>query len=510
MKRMKRNSVLVAVLVVTMLLPVLPTRAGRSVKVIDTSSYETQLDEATWYDADGDIVVEKGVLIFSNESSSGTKLISKTIVEPQAQIDRMLSADFTVNFTSLPAGEKFIFGYGFQNLMVESGQRGNVEIVFSKDNGTQKIGVFAYTEDGLETQLTQPTSCGNGNLKVSVEVSTKQTMKVTVGGRKLFDGSIPVSGEGSLGFIQTGSCGARISHFVTNCYKYDTPECPDFMEDFETGFYNKNVLKASMRSGSSYTPSQMVIKDYNGSKVLMFENTKQAYLTTQYAYSNFELTFDVPYFRQEALYDDNGDVMAPKTDIMGVSFGEESQTSDYITAADMFCLENVGKGYRIPSYKGLKSEVSDPTGVEPFSVRLTVIDGFVKFETKLKKDAQYTEMVSYQLNETPTGYIKIWAPSGQVCNFAIDNFKLVNKDVDGKSIDVEYASSEIQVPADYPYEPLGLNYNPDAVNNEEVDGFDLKTIILAVAGICLVSLGVSAVIRIVKVRKRREGTVNEK
>ncbi len=509
MKRKIRKTVLVAVLVGAMLIPTLPARAGSSVTIVDTTSYEAGLDDAAWYDADGDIVVEKGVLIFPNDSSSSTKLMSKAVVDQATQIDKMLSAEFTVNFTSLPEGQKFIFALGLQSLSSDWGQAGNVELVFLKDGGTQKAGLSAYAEDGVETTLARPTSCGNGSVNVSIELSTSQKLKVTVGGRKIFDGSIPVSGQGSVGFLQTGSCGARISNFVYTCFKYDTPECPDIMEDFETGFYNKNVLKSNMITGSSYTPSQMIIKDFNGSKVLMFENTKTAYVTTQYAYSNFELTFDVPFFRREALFDENDDVIAPKTDIMGISFGEDSQTSDYITATDMFCLAGPGGGYRVPSNKGMSNGLKDPSNVEPFSVRLTVIDGFVKFETKLKKDANYTEMISYQLEQTPTGYIKIWAPSGQVCNFAIDNFKLINKDVDGKKIDVEYKSSEIPQPDDFAYEPLGWNYNPDAVSSDDVKKSKINPVILSVAAVCVLSLGVTSVVYLVKSRRRKERAVDE-
>lgn len=510
MRRREKSLAALMLALSMVVLPALPAQAGKSTSVVDTTTYENSLDESVWHNADGDILVEKGTIIFPDDSTESTKLMSKHVIEPKSQLDDMFSAEFTVKFTNLPEGEKFVFAFGMQSITAEPGQKGNVELAFFKENGIQKISVSAFLEDGSEKKLVQEVACGNGNVKVNARVTTEQKMKLTVGGRKVYDGTIPISGAGSLGFIQTGACGARINNFVYKCYTYDTPECPDFEEDFETGYYNKNVLSSKMQSGTDYLPSQMVVKDLNGNKVLMFENTGIAYITTQYEYSNFELTFDVPLYRSKPVYDENDEIISPQSDIMGITFGEDSTTSDYIMAADMFCLAGAGNGYRIPSGMPLDNGLRDETGTKAFCVRLSVIDGLVKLESKYKEDKAYTEIISYQLNETPTGYIKIWAPSGQPATFAIDNIKIVNKDVDAKRLDVEYESSKIIIPDDYAYTPLQLDYNPETVNGEEIADKGFDSVLLSVSLVCLLSIGITAVVTIVKTRKRKEGAIDEK
>lgn len=496
------------------LFPALPSEAGLNNKIIDTTSYEDVLDESDWYNADGDVIVKKGIITFQNESSSATKLLSKEIVQASKQIDDMLDTRFTIKFNSLPQGEKFVFAIGLQSLQAELSQQGNVEIAFMNENGTHKISVTVFTEDGKAEQLVQATNCGQGSVKVAVVVTTKQEMKLTVGNKKIYDGSIPVSGMGSVGFLQTGSCGAEVRDLVVQSYKYDTPESPSFEEDFETGFFNSNLLLSKLLSGTDFTPSEMRIGTYKDNKVLMFKNTGMAYIGTKYAYSNFELTFDVPYCQYESELDEKGNVITPESGVLGVAFGSDgidhTDYPGYVTAAEMFCIGTKGGGFVFHSNETIYADkLNLKNGA--FSIRLTVIDGNITLSMKKLQDTTYQTIYTRKMTSSPTGNVIIWTPSGAAATWYIDNIKMVNRDVDGNDIEVEYKSSERIVPDDFDYEPLGYEYNPESVNNDEVKSTTAwYQPIVIVTIVCACALGVTGISCIVRKKKRKAGAVNEK
>lgn len=510
-KRRRKGFLAVIVSLSLVMMPQLLVNAGAGRRVVDASLYETELDATEWYNGDDDIMAQSGTIIFPNDSSSATKLVSKNIISVNEQLEEMFSAEFTVRFTQLPVGESFVFAMGLQSLDAELTQKDNIELNFSNDNGVHKATLSAFTEDGVEENLMKSTSCGNGDVKIRVEVNTNQKMKLTIANKKVYEGSIPVTAEGSLGFLQTGSCGAEVKDLLVHTYTYDTPECPDFVEDFETGFFDANVLYSTMLSGRTEN-SKMHITDYNGSKVLMFHETGIAYFGTKYAYSNFELTFDVPFMQQVPEYDEEGNMVQTASKEFGLAFGSDgiyhSHEGGYTTATDLFCINGVGGGYSINRAGTILSGIEGTEGNTPFSVKLTVIDGVVSLGMKLLEADTYNEAITYKLDSTPTGNIIIWAPTGGATTFAIDNLKVVNKDVGGKVIDVEYRSSEIVVPEDFDYEPLGLNYRTDVTNGDVESDVWYRPVIF-VSGACLCALGITVILRISKARKRKAGAVDE-
>lgn len=510
-KRRRKGFLTVIVSLSLVMMPQLLANAGAGNRVVDTSLYETELDSAEWYDGDDDIMVQSGTIIFQNDSSSATKLVSKNIISVHKQLNEMFSAEFTIHFTQLPDGERFVFAMGLQSLDAELSEQGNIELSFLNDNGVCKASLSAFTEDGAEENLMKSTSCGNGDVKIRVEVSTNQKMKLTIANKKVYEGSIPVTAEGSLGFLQTGSCGAEVKGLLVNTYTYDTPECPNFEEDFETGYYDANTLYSTMLSGATGN-STMHITDYNGSKVLMFHNTGVAYFGTKYAYSNFELTFDVPYMQQAPEYDENGNVVQVSSREFGLAFGSDgiyhTHEGGYTTATDLFCINSASGGYSLNRGGAITSGIETTEQNTPFSVKLSVVDGVVTLGMKLLGADTYNEAITYKLDATPTGNIIIWAPTGGATTFAIDNLKVVNKDVDGKVIDVEYCSSEIVVPEDFDYEPLGLNYRTD-VANEDVQSDVWYRPLIFISGACVLALGITVILRISKAKKRKAGAIDE-
>ena len=54
----------------------LSVEAGSSAIVVDEESYQTELSSALWNNPDNDVAVENGTLIFPNESTDSTRLIT--------------------------------------------------------------------------------------------------------------------------------------------------------------------------------------------------------------------------------------------------------------------------------------------------------------------------------------------------------------------------------------------------------------------------------------------------
>ena len=486
--------------------PAMPTYARLSVLTIDSTSCESELDETLWSNVDGDVIGKDGILIFSDESTEATSLITKTTALKSEYTENLGYAEFTMNFTNLPEGEKFIFALGLQSIEATFGERGNIEIGFSNNGGLQ-LDVASYSDvDAPEVHL-EATNCGSlkSKTKVVAKLKNSQELEVSVNGKQIFRGTVSVSGEGSLGFLQTGSCGVEISNFKLTSYKYDRPENCDFVEDFEEGIFNANLLTSKTNAATIYRPSYVQVEEYNGSNVLMFQNTGIGYIGTNYMYSNFELTFDVPFYQWEAVLDEDNKVLSPASDFIGVSFGAETVESTghgFTSAKDLVLISGTGD---VISYFNDYQSKGNLTDKKPFSVRVSVVDSVVSVGLKWMNQTEYKEVLAYEISDTPTGYVHIWAPSNTGGTFAIDNIKMVNKDEQANLVSVEFESAKMNVPEDYEYKAQGLTYNPDTTVEAEANMWYLPLVI--VAGVCIMTLGVTAGVLLMKKRKNRKGEV---
>ncbi len=504
---MKKYLFGLALLVAISAIPSIPVKAGYSEIVIDAETSMKSLDEALWNNVDGDVTASEGVIIISDESSEDTRIISRDMAVINQQIDQLFEAEFAIDFTSLPTGEKFVFAMGLQSIAANLGQKGNIEVAFS-ENGGKKVAISAYTEDETEEILLEETSVSGSVLKVKAALSTSKELTLSVNGAQLYKGALPVSGEGSIGFLQTGSCGAKIKDYQFITYKYEAPENMDFVEDFETGYFNSNLLLSKLLGDTQYPDCTMEIEDYNGSKVLMFRNVGFGYIATKYAYSNFELTFDVPYIQKENVYNEAGEIIIPNSREMGITFGTEgydhNSMDGYAMAPEMIGIGSALGGYTFRDRVSHKTGLSSEYETKPFSVRLSVVDMHLTCDIKPEGHDEYINFIDRKLENTPTGNIIIWAPSGASATFAIDNIKVVNKDKDANLIDVEYKSSEIDVPEDFVYEPLELVYNPNATDAEQSNSFATYLPIVITAGSCVIVWAVAFVVRGKKKGKKEE------
>ena len=71
------------------------------------------MDLATWSNPDSKVTVENQRLLFPKESTSDTRLITKTAARESAMHEVLVEAEATLNFESLPENEKFVFAFAF-------------------------------------------------------------------------------------------------------------------------------------------------------------------------------------------------------------------------------------------------------------------------------------------------------------------------------------------------------------------------------------------------------------
>lgn len=425
-----------------------PVSAGSRKAVSSFVAADGTLNAGEWHSTDPNITVQDGQLIIPAQTSTvDTKFISKILAVPYENAENLIKASLSIKITELAEGQKLIAALGLGNLEAYSEEKGNIEISFFNDSGLC-VSVEAYGENGMEELVNSqkcPVALGQ-TMKLDAAITTQQTLNITLNGKVLYDGAIPVSGEGRFGLIQTGKCGATVSEMTVSCEYYDTPENVNIEEDFEKGEFNANVLVSQQGMGNGLLPSYLSFEEYNGSNVFMFRNTGLAYIGTKHQYSNFEISFDIPYYLREKVYDDAGALIGKPCEGICIGIGEESSAPvgyAYQTSMDLVIFgpgmisSHIARKYDVYYPQGL----FDPNTNEGFSVKLTMIDGTTTLQVK-PLDAEEWETVATATYESfRSGYINIYTTGNS--NVAIDNLKILNMDKNGKVVEPEYVSSVV-------------------------------------------------------------------
>jgi len=485
MKRLKRFTVAALALAIVAtgvnLIP-MHVSAGVSNVVVDNSSFAEELDSSKWHSASADVLVQDGKLVFTTESTGDTRLIATDLVSASEQSSTLFKADYTMKLTTLPAGEKFILGYSLGSVEAYYEEAGNLEVVFENNNGL-KVSVVAYDEDGKAITLSGAqaigTSLGN-NFTVNVHATTKNHVSITVNGKSVYNKTAPIDMGGRIGFLQSGGCAAEVSSVSIISHRYDTPENPNITEDFESGTININALSSRNLNSCGYFPCGIQVEEYNGSNVLMFRNANVGGIGTIYKYSNFEVTFDVPYIQHTNEVDEEGNIIKPANVSLAFVIGSETyeftngENQDWIYAPDSILFDSNG----VFSYKQVNNGAfADLTRfyekgtTQGYSIKITMIDTIVTVYMKALDAKNFEQVMSYKIgNATPTGHLQI-SSTGR-SNFAIDNLKIVNKDKDAKVIEVDYKSGKATNIDDWAYEPMEVKYrdgSTPAESNADTD-----------------------------------------
>ena len=502
MKRGKRVAglALVAMLMMVSLFPATDVEAGVNQSILGADSLTT----SAWNNPEGDVLTENEMLTFPAESTEYTRFIAKNAISASEDFTELVNAVATVNFKKLPFGKTFSMAFGLPGIESLSGEAGSVEVVFSNQGGI-KLSVVAYDESGNAVTVAAPTACGmslNKRATVAVSISNNKEIKVSVNGSRKVSATLPVSGEGRVGFLQTGECAVEVSQINITSYQYDRPENTNVSEDFETGAMDVSKLTAKLIADMGIYPGGQRVEDYNGNQVLMFRNTQNAYVSSAYQYSNFELTFDIPFIQGTRKFDEEGRMTESNTQKIVVALGSEQSTfstwSGWKTAAEAVSFDYYyvqSENYKDASLLWV-DESPFAEGGKPFSIKVKAVDGVLTVGWKLLNATSYKEVLSYNLTGgMPAGYISIWA-EGQAF-FAIDNIKITNLDENPSLVEVAYKSGKMEKPEDAVYTPMERVYASEKEETKAVSYWFLLPMGVAVAG------GIVLTILVVSGRKKQ-------
>ncbi len=506
MRRGKRIAyvLLAATLMTVSALTPMETKAGKSELVLDGESLAT----SDWNNPEGDVVIEEGKLVFPKESTDYTRFITKTPVKKEEKVANLVSLEASVTFNQLPQGKSFILAFGVSSIESLAGEAGNIEVAFT-NNGGIKAGITVYNDDGTTQEIVAPKSCGmslNREAKVYVVITNEGNIELTVNNQKVGAGKLPVSGEGRFGFLQTGECGAVVSNIEFKHYEYDTPENTNIVEDFEKGSLDASKLTAKMITAVIKYPMGQFVEDYNGNQVLMHLNTSVAYIGTVYKYSNFEMTFDVPYLNIKSEYTDDGLMKKAAFEKLMISIGGEKADWDsarYDLSAEVIALEK-GKVYSNSNKEEYTTTLTKNPFEEgkPFSMQVKVVDGMLTVGMKWLEEQNFETVLQYKLKGgTPTGHLHIWAPTP--ASFALDNIKVTNLDNDANIIETEYRNGKIVKPEDNVPEELERVYA-----EVEESGTPWYLLIPVTAGATVSAILITVLITRGK-KQKKEATINE-
>lgn len=493
---------------------VLPAKAGASTIVVDQTSFQDKLDDSVWSNPDNNVAVENNTLVFPRESTVETRLITKSAARFSSVEDELVNVKATLTLHHLPDNGKFILALGLSSIEAFTGESGNLEVQFTKVDGV-KASVVAYGEDGEQVVIAgKNVGSMNHNLAVEVSVLKEGSMTLKINGRVIGKESIPVSGEGRVGFLQTGECQAKIQDVRIVSYRYDNPENCDIEEDFESGSMNLNLLTSKMTAFPSvYLPCYAKIEEYNGNHVFMCNNSGETYIGTLYEYSNFELSFDIPYIQTLSDWNEQGEAIKPISGDLVIGWGYQTpkpeSAADYMLSEQSITFRSETKV--IPQGYADKTMIAE---THPFftagcsrdvSVKVSVIDTNVTLFLKWTDESEWTEVMNYQMGtKTPLGYIQIWMLTPG--NVAIDNLKIVNKDENPQLTDVDTKYEYLDKADDYVYQQEEDVYHD---YTDEKKTFNQYLLIPVVAGICALSLG--AYLGIITWKsKRKEVVMNER
>lgn len=444
--------------------------AGAKDTVIGNASFSEEINTDIWNNPEGDVTVENGKLIFPKDGTEETRLITVAAAQVNERITELFQASLTMKLTELPEGETFAFAFGLQTVEAYHGNKGNVEVTFANDGGL-KVAVIAYGDGGKAITVAEPTSCGSMNSNISIEATLMKDGKLSlkVAGKTLCnDVQIPVAGTGRLGFLQTGNCGAEVSKVQFAIRGYDAPENCNVEENFDNGFMNTAVFSSKTIWSSDWYPQSLSVQEYNGNNVLKFERTYLAYIGTKYQYSNFEMTFDVPYMYRKDVRDESGVLIEPATANLVLSFGGDSinhSNYGYTQAAEAIVFHPSSTISDLRSkHKGKDDNhlifSPDYESDKGFSVKLSVIDAVVTVGLKWLEEDNYTTVLTYaRENGTPTGYIHLW--TNVLGNLAVDNIKIVNKDAQPNVITVDAKHDNYDRVPDFDYEKVELKFREE-------------------------------------------------
>ncbi|MBE7080580.1 MAG: hypothetical protein E7371_05000 [Clostridiales bacterium] len=473
-------------------LPTVTASAGKSEqKVVTEEMYKEQLSKQKW-EYTRDISHEEGKIIFEKSKTGKDSQIVSTVLANDLRdmgIDTCVNGRLTVKITDVLDGE-FYIAFGLSR---PYSQANTASAICLYDMGGE-IGVKVenFAGEDVGTVYTSATAYAYGTeLTIDFDVYSVGSMQLSVNGDSMLnhDNAKRVLTNGYFGFGQSAPSSVEIYNAEIRAATYDTPANSNFTETFSDGF-NSALLYSEGGSGGYYSPQSVVCE--NG--VLKFNNvTAIGYISTRQEYSNFTMTYDIPHIQRQAVLDDEGNVITPATNWMGVSIGCSSVVTNSSVAVaqslfffmmpvyqngraiGMSCsLLNNYATLKTTSVSGDKNFFAVENGVDgegkerTVNLKVEMKDGLLQVFSKYEGEPvnRYQKLFDYNLGYTPLGYVQIWGYGDDFnyvqnnmsqgldsycANFWLDNLKMENTDVNANLVEVDFVSSKFPEQDDFVY-----------------------------------------------------------
>lgn len=483
-----------AALLGSAVLAALPERsvvyAGSSdVEVATTESMTGSINQGTWFVRG--VTYGNNSMVFGENSTADTRVASKIRFENLEEFgfENCLTFDLTLTFTSISENARFLICFGMNRPTSAVGEASATSIAFRAEGEEIFAGVLAHGADKEELFAFTPfPENGFGKeIRVTGAVHTDGGLLLTVNGKQLVSGLAGFATEGYMGFGQTGNTVTEITDIDIIANTYDRPENTEASADFANGEYNANEWYSSAMAGY-FKPTSLAIEE----GALRFRNVSESSLSTLHKYSNFEMTFDVPYIQRTAEFSAAGDLLTPVSGWIGISMGAQSKnggSADAINNATFLYIEgglaadrksstetsvilmsygSVVKTQKLPeTHHFWSTDLAETNGC--MQIKLRVEDGSLQFWLKWETDADYYQVFEYELGYTPLGLIQIWGmghtegaglqmiEQGKspleitAGNFSVDNIKISNLDAQKQVVKVEFKTNRREIPPDFVY-----------------------------------------------------------
>ena len=466
--------------------------AGRSEqKIVTEDMYDSELSNQKWYKT-RDIEHETGKIIFrKDKTSEESKIVSVILANDlrEMNIETCISGQLSVKVNETLDGE-FYIGFGLSRPYSEVNTASAI-CLFDAD-GAIGVKVENFDGDDMGVVYTAPTSYAYGEeLSIEFDVFSAGSFSLCVNGESLVnhDTEKKVFSEGYFGFGQSAGSSVEIYDAEVRAATYDRPTNSNINETFSDGF-NSALLYSEGGNSGYYTPEKVVCED----GVLKFTNvTVTGYISTTKEFSNFTMSYDIPHIQRVAERDEEGNIITPATNWIGVSIGcpaIKTNSSVAVAKSLFFYMMPVYvngdaisfacvllNNYSILKQTSISNEYNffatkngvDGEGNErTVNLKVEMLDGklqvYVKYDNE--PNNRYYKVMDYDLGYTPQGFVQIWGygddfnyvqnnmdngRESYCANYWIDNLIIENKDENPNLVEAGFTSSKFPQQDDFLY-----------------------------------------------------------
>ncbi len=450
-------------------------------EILSSSDFSgTAVNENEWR-TEGEVALQSGALVLTAAADEGSSALYRTQLSCESVKDSFVfESRITVN--QLAGEKRGGILLGAERIRYTVGDVNTTFVYVANTSNGMGVGIAAYDENGDKTELLASPVSVNTTYSMKI-VGTGNSLQLFVNGSEVYNQAFEGVLGGYFGFATTeeGGDDAALSIAfsnvnVVNDY-YDVPQNTNIYETFDDNSLNTGIWhlahNAPYLAGAAEANGRWRCIDDNGST-----------LTTKYKYSNFDLSFDIPWVKRTTEYYDSGKVSSPACSWFGFFFGIDESDYSNISYADQILGKKNGDCYTLRINPNMVNGVpSGTTSImfgrvlsgaskydlpkqydlfdldhegRTFQVRFSCKDDVFALEVKWADETEWYHVFTVE-NSMVTGYIS-FTSYGSGANNSVhkgnmewDNIVITNRDYNGNVIQVEKESEDLANPGDYGY-----------------------------------------------------------